>query len=125
MGRTLLLLLLLLGFTACGDDKVAEGAATTDTATAEKTKSNVLIIDVRTKDEFEDDHIEGAVHIPYGDVFTEIKKYAKNKDHEIRLYCKSGGRAGSALKSLEALGYTNVKNLGGIADARKALDITK
>ncbi|PCI43689.1 MAG: sulfurtransferase [Moraxellaceae bacterium] len=76
-------------------------------------------IDVRTSVEYSLDSIEGDVRISHGDIVQEASQLFPNKDTEIRLYCRSGGRAGVALSSLKKAGYSNVSNAGGIEDARK------
>jgi|TARA_B100001059_G_scaffold234726_1_gene278045 phage shock protein E len=70
-------------------------------------------IDVRTASEHSSGHIEGSMNIPHGDIAEQIATVTKDKDAEIHLYCRSGGRAGKALKALTDLGYTNVTNEGG------------
>ena len=70
-------------------------------------------IDVRTAVEHSMGHLEGSVNIPYGDIAGKISAVTEDKDAEIHLYCRSGGRAGKALRTLEGLGYTNVVNDGG------------
>jgi phage shock protein E len=76
-------------------------------------------IDVRSAIEHKIDNIEGDLRISHGDIIEVTNLYPK-KNTAIRLYCRSGGRAGIALKALEKAGYTNVQNIGGIDDARKA-----
>tara|TARA_R110001583_G_scaffold59479_3_gene176897 strand:+ start:3883 stop:4215 length:333 start_codon:yes stop_codon:yes gene_type:complete len=73
----------------------------------------VYWIDVRTDAEHSAGHLEGSVNIPHGDVAKEIAAVTEDKNAEIHLYCRSGGRAGKALRTLENLGYTNVVNEGG------------
>ena len=76
-------------------------------------------IDVRSVDEYQESHIEGDLHIPYQTIVAKIQQYSIAKDAEIKLYCRSGGRAGKARQSLLAAGYSDVKNAGGIDDVRK------
>ena len=78
-----------------------------------------LWIDVRSPEEYQADHIAGDPNLPYDGIARQIESVAPAKDTEIVLYCKVGGRAGTAKKTLESLGYTKVRNAGGIADARK------
>jgi phage shock protein E len=75
-------------------------------------------IDVRSLEEYSRDHITGDVHVPLAelDVQTLADKYGK--DAELMLYCRSGNRAGQAQTLLEAAGFTQVTNAGGIADVR-------
>lgn len=70
-------------------------------------------IDVRTGVEHSMGYLEGSVNIPHGDIAAKISTITEDKNAEIHLYCRSGGRAGKALQALESLGYTNVKNEGG------------
>lgn len=80
---------------------------------AQDMKKKTVWIDVRTTEEFNSGHIEGALHIPYEDIGKEIAKHVKDKKTEIKVYCKVGGRAGIAKKTLDKMGYKNVINAGG------------
>ena len=82
-----------------------------------------LIIDVRTEPEWVSGHLKNAVHIPLVDIGDKIKSHEPNLDKEIMLYCRSGNRSGKAKTILEDMGYTNVKNIGGISSASNALQI--
>ena len=76
-------------------------------------KAKVYWIDVRTSEEWDRGHLKEAVHIPYEKIGKEIAKVTTDKNAEIRVYCKVGGRAGIAKKTLESMGYKNVVNAGG------------
>ncbi|PCK08823.1 MAG: sulfurtransferase [Alteromonadaceae bacterium] len=76
-------------------------------------------IDVRSLPENKIDSIKGDIRITHTDIVAEISKIYPDKNTEIRLYCRSGGRAGKALLALKKAGYNNVQNVGGIDDARK------
>jgi len=78
-------------------------------------------IDVRTLDEYNEDHISNTEHIPHTEIAAQISDLDLDKDAPIKLFCRSGVRAGLALTTLQDLGYTNVENVGGIADARVVL----
>lgn len=78
-------------------------------------------IDVRTLDEYNEDHISNTEHIPHTEIAMQISDLDLDKDAPIKLFCRSGVRAGLALTALQDLGYTNVENVGGIADARVVL----
>lgn len=77
-------------------------------------------IDVRTGVEHSMGYLEGSVNIPHGDIGDRISEVTQDKNAEIHLYCRSGGRAGKALRTLEALGYTNVVNDGGYSQLLEA-----
>jgi len=76
-------------------------------------------IDVRTLEEYNEDHISNTEHIPHLEIAAQISDLDLNKDTPIKLFCRSGVRAGLAQTALQDLGYTNVENVGGIADARE------
>ena len=82
-------------------------------------------IDVRSAIEHSVDSIEGDIRISSGDIVEGVSKAFPDKNTEIHLYCRSGGRAGNALSALEKAGYTNVSNAGGIGDARKERGIVE
>ena len=76
-------------------------------------------IDVRTTEEFAVDHIDGDVNIPLAELDAAALATQYGKDAEIALYCRSGNRAGQAEALLEAAGFTQVSNAGGIGDVRE------
>jgi phage shock protein E len=76
-------------------------------------------IDVRSAQEYEQSYIAGDFHIPYQSIVAGLEKSSIEKNATIKLYCRSGGRAEKAKTSLEAAGYTDVTNAGGIEDVRK------
>ena len=77
-------------------------------------------IDVRTQDEYQQNHIDGDPLMPHRNIVAQVTERLPDKDTELRLYCRSGNRAGIAKSALEEADYTNVNNMGGIADAREA-----
>ncbi len=75
----------------------------------ELVKNGAVLVDVRSKEEYDAGHIEGAVNIPHTSIFTEIEKYAKDKHKDsIIMYCKSGKRCAQAKLSLEYHYYDNL-----------------
>lgn len=75
-------------------------------------------VDVRSSSEFDGGRLEAATNIPHGEITEKLPAIAGDKNTEILLYCRSGNRAGIAQRALEAEGYTNVKNIGSLNDAR-------
>lgn len=75
-----------------------------------------IILDVRTLEEYEYGHIEGAILIPYDEVYIRAEKEILNKDNIILVYCRSGVRSILASRDLVELGYKNVYEFGGIID---------
>ena len=80
-------------------------------------------IDVRSVGEYEADHIEGDVNMPFQQIDELIEQVVADKDAEIKLYCVVGVRASIALLTLESMGYSNVSNVIGIDNARKLRNI--
>ena len=82
-----------------------------------KTKEGAILIDVRTKQEFLEKHLDRAVLIPYFEIYKKIQNIVPNKEENIILYCQNGGRSLKAYEVLTKLGYKNVYNLkGGIEE---------
>jgi phage shock protein E len=79
----------------------------------ETKNDNTYWIDVRTIKEYNEGHLKEAVHIPYQNIAKEIEKVTIDKSAKIKVYCKVGGRASLAEKTLEKMGYKNVSNAGG------------
>lgn len=71
----------------------------------------IYLIDVRSGQEYEEGHLDGAINIPVYNIEHEIQKKVKDKNETIILYCSSGSRSKKAKNILEKLGYTEVYNL--------------
>lgn len=116
----LLISLSLFGMTACGGENGK--VSTYEQITAEQaktimdTKKDYVIIDARTEDEFAEGHIENAIMIPEYEISTRAEKELPDKEQLILVYCRSGRRSKIASGELVKLGYTNVKEFGGIID---------
>lgn len=78
------------------------------------TFENVVLLDVRTPDEYNEKHIQGAILIPDYDIETTIASQIPNKDTTIIVYCRSGYRSRTSANKLINMGYKNVYDLGGI-----------
>ena len=78
--------------------------------------SGYIILDVREQDEYDEGHIPGSILIPYGEIADRAEKELPDKDQLILGYCRSGRRSKIAAEELVKLGYTNVKEFGGIID---------
>lgn len=92
-------------------------------ACASVRNDNAVWIDVRTVAEYNEDHIDGDLNIPLQIIDVDEFSAMFAKDEEINLYCRSGNRAGQAKQILDAAGFTNVNNMGGIDDAREIRNI--
>lgn len=76
----------------------------------------VVLLDVRTQEEYDAGHIEGAILLPNETIADTPPDALPDKDAEILIYCRSGNRSAQAAKKLVAMGYTNVYDFGGIID---------
>ena len=89
-----------------------------------KDNPDVLLLDVRTQGEWEQDgYLEGAVLIPHTSLEERLDELPEDKDELIHLYCRSGNRSVEAANTLLGLGYTNIVELksgiNGWKDAEK------
>ena len=75
-----------------------------------------IILDTREQEEFDEGHIPGAILIPYTEIENKVEEMLPDKDKLILVYCRSGRRSKIASEALSKLGYTNVKEFGGIID---------
>ncbi len=79
-------------------------------------EKDYVIIDARTQEEYDAGHIPGAVLIPEYEIADRAEKELPDKNQLILVYCRSGRRSKIASQALVDLGYTNVKEFGGIID---------
>ena len=79
-------------------------------------ETNYIILDTREQYEFDEGHIAGAILIPYTEIESKAASALPDKEQLILVYCRSGRRSKIAAQSLADLGYTNVKEFGGIID---------
>ena len=114
----LLALTLPFGCVGCSDG----GSATYEQISGAEAKalmdseSGYIIIDARTQEEYDQGHIPGAILIPEYEIADRAEKELPDKDQLILVYCRSGRRSKIAAEELVKLGYTNVKEFGGIVD---------
>ena len=80
------------------------------------TESDYIIIDARTQEEYDEGHIENAILIPEYEIQEKAPELIPDKNALILVYCRSGRRSKIASEALAELGYTNVKEFGGIID---------
>ena len=116
------MLFILLLLTACGQDPKENREAVYMNINAEEAKQimdttdGYIILDVRTQEEYDQGHIPGAMLIPHTDIETNAETMLTDKDQMILVYCRSGRRSKMAAEALVALGYTNIREFGGIMD---------
>ena len=75
-----------------------------------------IILDTRTQEEYDEGHIPGAIVISHDEIKQKAESVLTDKNQLILVYCRSGRRSKLAAEDLVALGYTNIKEFGGIID---------
>lgn len=75
-----------------------------------------ILLDVRSKQEYDEYHLEGAICIPTFELSNEIPKIIENKQQTIIVYCQSGGRSRKAINFLRKIGYQNLYEIKGGID---------
>ena len=121
---SLLLFATFLGLlTGCSQNTVTNTEkASVITITSEEAKNmmdqedSLIIVDVRTQEEYDAGYIEGAVLIPDFDIEAKAESLLPDKDATILVYCRSGRRSALAAQKLVELGYQNIYDFGGIID---------
>ena len=122
MKKLFFLLLAVMLLTACGQDKENDQGAVYVNITAEEAKQimdkeeGFIILDVRTQEEYDQGHIPGAIVISHEEIAEKADEVLTDKDQLILVYCRSGRRSKIAAEALVELGYTNIKEFGGIID---------
>ena len=122
MKKLVFLLLAVMLLTACGQDKENDQGAVYMNITVEEAKQimdseeGYVILDVRTQEEYDEGHIPGAIVISHEEIAEKAEKVLTDKEQLILVYCRSGRRSKLAAEALAELGYTNIKEFGGIID---------
>ena len=89
---------------------------TSDEAKKMMETQKVIVVDVRTLEEYNEGHIPNAISVPLETIENEAEAKLKNKDALILVYCRSGRRSREAALKLIEKGYANVIDFGGIKD---------
>ena len=122
MKKLVFLLLAVMLLTACNHVKENDREVTYMNITAEEAKrimdseEGYIILDVRAQEEYDEGHIPGAILIPHTEIEARAEEVLTDKDQLILVYCRSGRRSKIAAEALVELGYTNIKEFGGIID---------
>lgn len=113
-----LLGVLMTGLLACALANAADPAPATIAPDAlvqrmDKGDTNLVILDVRTPEEFASGHIPGAINISHDQLPNRLAEIAGAKDKDVVVYCRSGRRSAIAQQALEAQGFKRVLHLEG------------
>lgn len=79
--------------------------------------AGAFLLDVRTPQEYKNGHIPNSKNVPLQSIST-VLKMVKDKDTPVFVHCLSGNRSSQAVTLMQKMGYTNVKNIGGISAYR-------
>jgi rhodanese-related sulfurtransferase len=82
-------------------------------AAAKLNSGEAVIVDVRDKDEWDEGHIPGALHMSRGTIELDIEEKVPNTNAIIICHCGGGGRSALAAESLKKMGYKNVRSMAG------------
>ena len=122
MKKVLFLLIAVILLTACGHTEENDREAVYMNITAEEARQimdseeGYVILDVRTQEEYDQGHIPGAILIPNTEIEARAEQELPDKDQLILVYCRSGRRSKLAADILVSLGYTDIREFGGIID---------
>ena len=122
MKKLIILIFAALLLAACGQTKEKDREVVYMNITAEEakilmdTEKDYIILDVRTQEEYDQGHIPGAILIPDTEIEDRAEGELTDKNQLILVYCRSGRRSKLAAQSLVELGYTNIREFGGIID---------
>ena len=120
--KLILIILAMVFLSACGQNEETGQEAVYVNITAKEAKEimdsreDYIILDTRTQEEYDEKHIPGAILIPHDEILEKAESVLKDKNRLILVYCRSGRRSKLAAKDLVKLGYTNIKEFGGIID---------
>ena len=122
MKKLIVLFLAVLLLTAYGQNTENDQGAVYVNITAEEakqimdTEEGYIILDVRTQEEYDEGHIPSAIVISHEEIAEKAEGVLTDKNQLILVYCRSGRRSKIAAEALVELGYTNIKEFGGIID---------
>ena len=96
--------------------KAAYHKISTEEAYEMMASQEVVVVDVRTREEYDGGHIENAVLVPNESIGSEMPEALPDKEATLLIYCRSGRRSKDAAEKLLKLGYQNVYDFGGVID---------
>lgn len=119
--KKIILIICMILLCACGNKNVEEKK---EVANVKKitcadvnglVSEGAVVVDVRTPDEYNEDHIENAINIDSSEIKYVVKGKITDFETKIIVYCKSGRRSAESAKILTELGYKNVYDMGAIS----------
>lgn len=77
-------------------------------------ENGALLVDVRSKEEFSQGHLEGAININWDNIDALVQAIGMDTRRQVVFYCRTGNRASKSISKLQARGYTNIFNATGL-----------
>ncbi len=105
---------LIFSLSACKEEAHVDYISADEAKRLMDISEDYVILDTRTQEEYDEAHISGAILIPHDTIKEKAKEMLPDKDQLIFVYCRTGRRSKLAAESLLKLGYTNIKEFGGI-----------
>ncbi len=115
-GLLLLIAFITIFMVSCSGGNGFETISAAEAKTMMDADSSIILLDVRTASEYNEEHIEGASLLPLDDIEATASKVISNKTATYIVYCRSGNRSNQASEILVDLGYENIYDMGGIID---------
>ncbi len=120
MKKLLIITLCIFLLSGCGETKntdSSDGSVNYMEAKEKIINDGAILLDVRTKEEYNEKHIDGASLLPLDKIdIDSISQIVSEKDTPIIVYCRSGNRSQQAREKLIALGYSKVYDLGAMSN---------
>ena len=99
--------------------KLQAAPALTEAAARDYLKHGALVIDVRTVEEFQANHLTNGINIPLDELKVKLPRQVSDKSKVLLLHCRTGRRSGIAETQLREMGYTNAFNIGSFEQVQK------
>lgn len=127
-------ILMMIIFSACSKsgnindsanniENIVVEISTYEAKTLVDTNQDLIIVDVRTKEEYEQGHIKGAILVPYDKIAENREDIEKFADNPILIYCRTGRRSAIAIESLREYGFPKIYHMGeGISKIYENID---
>ena len=116
-------LLIIIFFTGCtNNNSTVKSSSSANYVEAKEMIINngALMVDVRTKEEYDEKHIDGAISLPLDEITSDsVSSAIDDKNAIMIVYCKSGSRSSQAVTKLNELGYNNVYDFGAMSNWRE------
>lgn len=114
MSKLLSIIALLLIIASCTSSQPIKKLTHQQAIEAMASDSSIVLVDVRTPQEFSEGHVFGAINIPLDTIETSFESLFEDKDVQLFIICRSGNRSAQAATILQKLGYTDITDIGGI-----------